>query len=193
MGRGAARPDSIHAFEVAVYALPYFDPEGLIIAEDDGKFVGFVHAGFGFSEDLNSLDYSQGVVCWLVVSGDRHRSGIGKELIQRAENYLIERGAKTIQAGQSRYCDPFYFGLYGGARCSGFLKSDEKAEPFLLSVGYEPIEETDVFQRDLTNTRAPMNIKLMNIRRKTELVIAGISNQCSFRWSTNLPESESRH
>lgn len=193
MGRGAARPDSIHAFEIAVYSLPYFDPEGLIIAEDDGKVVGFVHAGFGFSEDLNSLDYSQGVICWLVVSADQHRSGIGKELIQRAEKYLLDRGAKSLQAGQSRYCDPFYFGLYGGARCSGFLKSDEKAEPFLKSVGYQAVEETDVFQRDLTNTRDPMNIKLMNIRRKTELIVAEQPDEATMWWLTHFGNIESMY
>lgn len=193
LGRGAARPESIQAFEIAVYSLPYFDPEGLIIAEENGKVVGFVHAGFGFSKDLNRIDRSQGVICWLVVAGDHHRHGIGKELISRGEDYLRERGAKTIHAGQSRYRDPFYFGLYGGARCSGFLKSDALADPFLKSVGYQPIEQTSVFQRDLTTTRDPMNIKLMNLRRKTELVISEQPPEASFWWLTHFGNIESMY
>lgn len=195
LGRGAAQPESIHAFEIAVYGLPYFDPYGLIIAEDSetGNVIGFVHAGFGFSEDLNSLDFSQGVICWLVVRADYHGQGIGRELIQRAENYLLEKGATRIQAGQSRYKDPFYFGLYGGARCSGFLKSDANAEAFLTSVGYQPIEECDVFQRDLKSTRDPMNIKLMGIRRKTELVVAEQPEEATMWWLTHFGNIESMY
>lgn len=193
MGRGAARPDSIHAFEVAVFALPYFDPEGLIIAEDNGKVVGFVHAGFGFSDDLNSLNHDQGVICWLVVSQTHHRQGIGKELVDRAEEYLQRKGAKWIQAGQSRYRDPFYFGLYGGARCSGFLKSDTLAGPFLRSVGYEPVEFTNIYQRDLKGSRDPMNIKLMNLRRKTELQVAEQPQKPSLWWLTHFGNIESMY
>ncbi len=191
MGRGAAKPNSIHAFEIAVYGLPYFDPAGLIIAEEEGKVLGFVHAGFGFSEDLNSFDYAHGVICWLVVAEEYHRRGVGKELIKRAEEYLTSHGAKTLQAGQSRYCDPFYFGLYGGARCSGFLKSDAKAGPFLKSVGYEPVEETSVYQRDLTTSRNPMNIKLMSIRRKTELLVAEQPEKPTLWWLAHFGNIES--
>lgn len=193
LGRGSAQPESIMAFEIAVYALPFFDPEGLIIAEEDGKIVGFVHAGFGFSADLNALDYSVGIICWLVVSETHHRHGVGRELIRRAEEYLISRGAKSLQAGQSRYRDPFYFGLYGGARCSGFLKSDAQAEPFLRSVGYEPIEETNVYQRDLVKSRDPMNLKLMGIRRRTELVVAEQPENPTMWWLTHFGNIESMY
>ena len=191
LGRGAAKPNSIHAFEIAVYGLPYFDPEGLIIAEEDGKVIGFVHAGFGFSEDLNSLDYSHGAICWLVVAEEYHRRGIGKQLINRAEEYLLARGATTLQAGQSRHCDPFYFGLYGGARCSGFLKSDVLADPFLKSVGYQPVEETQICQRDLTTSHNPMNIKLMALRRKTELRVAEQPEKPTMWWLTHFGNIES--
>ncbi|WP_417847473.1 GNAT family N-acetyltransferase [Thalassoglobus sp.] len=191
LGRGAAKPESIHAFELAVYGLPYFDPEGLIIAEENGKIAGFVHAGFGFSDDLNSLDQTKGVICWLVVSQQHQRSGIGKQLIQLGEEYLLNRGATSIQAGQSRYRDPFYFGLYGGARCSGFLQSDRMAAPFLKSVGYEPIENTDVFQRDLTSTRDPMNLKIMKLRRITELQIADQPEDPSYWWLTHFGNIDS--
>lgn len=186
LGRGAARPESMQAFEIAVYGLPYFDPAGLIIAEHEGEVVGFVHAGFGFSENLNSLDTSKGVICWLVVKRTEHRQGIGRELIQRAEEYLIAHGATTIQAGQSRYCDPFYFGLYGGARCSGFLQSDAAAEPFLRSVGYEPEQYTSVFQRDLKSARDPMNMKLMAIKQRTKLQVTEQPPQATMWWLTHF-------
>ena len=193
LGRGAAQPAAIDAFEVAVYSLPYFDPDGLIIAEDDGKVVGFVHAGFGFSEDLNSIDKSRGVICWLVVRHDYQHRGCGRELLAQAERYLLERGVKSLQAGQSRYCDPFYFGLYGGAKCSGFLESDEKAGPFLQKAGYQPTEKTLVLQRDLKSSRDPMNIKLMGLRRRSELLVMEQPEQPTMWWLTHFGNIESMY
>ncbi|MEW4489548.1 GNAT family N-acetyltransferase [Thalassoglobus sp. JC818] len=193
LGRGAAQPSSIEAYEIAAYGLPYFDPEGLIIAVEDGKVVGFAHAGFGFSKDLNSLDHSRGVICWIVVSPTHQRRGLGRELLQRAEEYLLQKGAQTIQAGQSRYCDPFYFGLYGGARCSGFLESDAQAAPFMLSAGYEPESRSTVFQRDLRTTRDPMNIKLMGLRRRSELQVMEQPKNPTMWWLTHFGNIESMY
>ena len=191
LGRGAAAPATIDAFEIAVFGLPYFDPEGLIIAEEDGQVVGFVHAGFGFSDDLNSIDQSIGVICWLIVGKSHQRTGCGTELLKRAEAYLREHGVEYIQAGQSRHCDPFYFGLYGGARCSGFLESDEKTSPFLLKSGYEPKSRSTVFQRDLKSSRDPMNIKLMSLRRRSELQVKEQPENPSRWWLTHFGNIES--
>ena len=124
LGRGAARPLTSDAFEVANYAQPYFDPQGLIVAEQDGEVVGFVHAGFGFSADMQRLDLSVGVICVVMVQPDLRRQGIGRELVHCAEEYLRQRGVKEIVAGQSKGRDPFYFTLYGGSRPCGFLESD---------------------------------------------------------------------
>jgi ribosomal protein S18 acetylase RimI-like enzyme len=52
------------------------------------------------------------------------------------------------------YC-PFGFGLYGGTNCPGFLASDEGADPFFKSLGYEPAGTTLVFQKKLD---APLSI-----------------------------------
>ena len=41
---------------------PYFEPEGLIVAEQDEKLLGFVHAGFAPSPDWMDLDLEDGVI-----------------------------------------------------------------------------------------------------------------------------------
>jgi GNAT superfamily N-acetyltransferase len=68
-----------------------------------------------------------------------------------------------------------------------------KAEPFLASLGYQPVEETDVFQRDLTSTRDPMNIKLMSLRRKTELVVAEQPDKATLWWLAHFGNIESMY
>lgn len=190
LGRGAAQPTSTDAFETINYAQTYFDPQGLILAECDREPVGFVHAGFGFNAERSAIDPQVGVICVVMVQPDFRRRGIGRELIQRAEAYLRERGAVSIAAGESRSSDPFYFGLYGGSRPSGFLDSDPLAAPFLTSIGYVPEQTIGVYQRDLTVKRDPTNMKLVGLRRTTELVIAESPLQPSYWWYCHMGRSE---
>ncbi|WP_437230074.1 GNAT family N-acetyltransferase [Planctomicrobium sp. SH661] len=190
-GRAFAYPDSSHALEMSVFCLPYFDPRGLIIAEDGDQMVGFIHAGFGFSDDLSQLNYDQGVICCVLVRPEIQQKGVGKELVLRAEEYLKAAGAKHIQAGQSRFRDPFYFGIYGGARPSGFMESDKSADPFFKALGYVPIQRVPVFQRDLTDRKDPMNFRLMALRRQTELIVSDQPEKPSWWWYCRFGNIES--
>ena len=114
-GRGAYRLRSANLLEHAVLAKSYFDPMGLIVAEDEGKVVGFSHAGFGPNSAENGLEATPGVVCMVAVKPSHRRRQIGSELLRRAEEYLKTRGSVKYIAGGVRPINPFYFGLYGGA------------------------------------------------------------------------------
>ncbi len=190
-GRAFACPESTHALELSVFCLPYFDPQGLIIAEEEGAVVGFVHAGFAFNGTLDGLDYSVGIICCVLVLHEFQHHGIGQQLVQRAEEYLRGRGAQSIQAGQSRYRDPFYFGIYGGARPSGFLQSDACADPFFRALGYQPVQRIPIFQRDLTDRKDPMNFRLMALRRQTELQVTDQPEHPTLWWYCKFGNIES--
>ena len=140
-----------------VLSKPYFDPEGLIVAVDDTdkRIMGYALAGFGPTEDLTALDYTQGVICSVAVRTGAMRQHLGGELVKKCEEYLTRRGATTLRAGPVwPYC-PFGFGLYGGTNCPGFLASDTGADPFFRSLGYEPAGNTLVFHKKLD---APISI-----------------------------------
>lgn len=179
------------AFEVSVFCLPYFDPRGLIIAEVDGTPVGFVHAGFGFRDDLSGLNTEQGVICALLVVPEQRRQGIGTALLAKAEEYLRQQGVKTIDFGQSKYRDPFYMGLHGGARLSGVCDSDPGLREFLTARQYAPALGSTIFQCDLSSYRAPSNMQLIGIRHKTELQAADPVQPASYWWYTHLGNVES--
>ena len=191
LGRGAVQPQSTELFEVINYAQPYFDSCGLILAESGGEVVGCIHAGFGFQRDRSALDHNVGVICAVLVRPDHRRRGIGRRLVQRAETYLREHSAVSIQAGESRDRDPFYYGLYGGSRPSGFLDSDPLAAPFFKGVGYQVEETIGVYQRDLKVKRDPVNMRLMNIRRSTELIVAETPQKPTYWWYSHLGRMES--
>ena len=135
-----------------VLAKPYFDPQGLIVAEEDGSCLGFAHAGFGGEASANCLQREIGVICLVGVRPNARRRGIGTELLRRAEYYLRQRGAKTIFAGSHFPNNPFYLGLYGGADSSGILASDALAAPFLERHGFRKVKTHVVLQRLLDHT-----------------------------------------
>lgn len=192
LGRGAARPTSTDLFETINYAQPYFDPAGLIVASDGRDAIGFVHAGFGFNEQRTAIDRTIGIICVVMVRPDQRRKGIGRELVRRAEEYLRSCGATSIFAGQSRGRDPFYYGLYGGSRPSGFLESDPLAAPFFRSLGYTPRATFGAYQRDLRTKRDPTNMRLVGLRRTTELVVSeGPTEHPTFWWYTHLGRIDS--
>ncbi|QDT66457.1 GNAT family N-acetyltransferase [Calycomorphotria hydatis] len=192
LGRGAAGGFSYDALEFLNFSQRYFDPRGLIVAVDSEskKIVGMVHAGFGPNEDESAINNELGVICLLLVHPDFRKQGVGRELLQRGEEYLYGKGAKTVYAGAFAPNDPFYVGLYGGSRPTGFLESDPDAAPFMAKAGYEPDQRFAILQRDIVNSRDPMNFRLVTIRRKMELVIRHDHANPTWWWMTRYGRME---
>jgi ribosomal protein S18 acetylase RimI-like enzyme len=170
-GRGAARLRHASLLERHVFAKPFFDPPGLIVAQEGGQPIGFAHAGFGPNQRETLLSRSNGTICLVAVREERRRQGIGSELLRRAEKYLKDHGAQVVNAGLCRPLTPFYFGVYGGSDLPGVLASDSAAAPFLEMHGYRGVESTLVFQRHL---KQPVNIpdaRFANLRRRFDVRI----------------------
>jgi ribosomal protein S18 acetylase RimI-like enzyme len=168
-GRGSVRLRNASPLERFVFAKPYFDPDGLIVAEEGGVRLGFVHAGFGANDNETALNKTAGVTCLLLVRPSHRRRGIGTELLKRSEDYLRLAGAKTLFAGPMQPLNPFYLALYGGSDLPGFLTSDPDAEPFFTKRGYRTWETRLVFHRKLDQ---PINIadgRFPGIRRRYEV------------------------
>lgn len=168
-GRGTVRVRTSSPLERQAFARPYFDPAGLILAADNGRCVGFVHAGFGANADESAVSTAAGVICLLAVRPAFQRRGIGTELLKLGETYLRERGAQRIYAGQVAPCDPFYHGLYGGSELPGFLLSDNAAQPFLTKRGYAIHATIVVLERNLTQPLKQFDARFAACRQRFEL------------------------
>jgi len=193
LGRGAATGFSCDALDLLVLSQPYFDPRGLILAWEEDRAVGFVHAGFACNTDQTGLCYETGVIQAVMVHPEHRRRGIGHELMLQAEAYLKSAGAKRILAGPAPPGDAFYVGLYGGPTPCGFLQSDAAAEPFLMSIGYEPVQRTGVWQLDLSKHRDPVSYRLSLIRRGTRLVVQDAPEKATWWWFTRLGRLDTLH
>jgi ribosomal protein S18 acetylase RimI-like enzyme len=156
--------------EYFTFAKPYFEPDGLTLALDDGKPVGLVHAGFGPGADGKSIDVTTGVISTLGVVPSHRRQGIGSELLRRAEEFLRGRGAKTLYAGPLAPNNPFTFALCGGCDSPGFLASDVMARPFFEKHGYQLARSAGLFQRALAKAYLPPDPRFGPIRQQFDVV-----------------------
>jgi len=169
--RSLVQPLTVADFEQFVLNKPYFDREGLWLAIEDHRPRGFVHAGFGPTDDESTLSLDLGVTSLVVVRPGVDHEQIAEELLRHSEDYLRGRGAKVLYGGAVRPLNPFYLGLYGGSEQPGVLDSDKAAQQLFLSHGYREIDRTVVFERTLVDFRAPVDRNQMHVRRSTQVAI----------------------
>lgn len=164
-----AQPMSAAQFDETVCAKPYFDREGLLVAEMDGRPIGFAHAGFGVNERRDGLATQAGAVALLLVEPHASRDEVARELLVRSEQYLRQRGAQTLYGGATASLAPFYHGLYGGSRLPGVLSSDAATATLFRQAGYAEAVFCQILRRSLTGFRPPVDRQLMQLRRQHQI------------------------
>lgn len=179
-GRGAVKLRHSSPLDNYILAKPYFDPAGVILAEEDGVGVGFAHAGFGPNADQTAVGRERGVTCIVGVRPAYRHRGIGSELLRQCEEYLTTGGAKELHAGPLYPLNPFYLGLYGGSELPGFLLSDAAAEPFLQRHGYRTYETTHVYQRQLIKPVNATDPRFLGLRQQYDVVVSQVSGISSW-------------
>jgi GNAT superfamily N-acetyltransferase len=159
---GWMQPMSVAIFDRHVLSKALFDRQGLIVATEDGRLVGLVHAVLEPSPGEQAERV--GTIALLLVRPDAPLA-IAMELLARAEGYLRERGASAVVVGSGSGQVRFYFGLYGGSEPLGLLDADTSARDALTSSGYREIRRSIVFRRELATFRPIVDRRQMQVRR----------------------------
>ncbi len=160
---------SVTTLEEHLFAKPYFDRQGLLVAEEQGEMIGFVHAGLGADSEQCAIDASLGVVALFVPPDEGSHDSVAAELLGAAEAYLRDHGVVRAIAGGVSPQHPFYLGLYGGALLPGIAESDKWLLEQFSSAGFERTGERHILRRSLTGFRPPVDRDLMRIRRTHQL------------------------
>ncbi len=171
--RNVVRPLSVHEFDALVMNKLNFDRAGLIVAEREGRLVGFVHAGFGPVEPQGPsqrLDTAMGTIAMHVIEPGTDDPELERGLFVEAERYLRHRGAAVFYCGGQYPLNPFYWGLYGGSEFAGVLDSHAAFRDAARRAGYEPSATTALLEADLTvaERRDP---KLTMLRRMVRVEV----------------------
>jgi len=192
LGKNAAEGFGCDIFELFAISPPYFERDGLIVAEDDaGRLVGYVHASFAVNAAETALDYEQGILAALMVHPEYRRQGIGRRLVQHAEQYLVSRGARTVEAGGGLNRNGFYCGIYGGLEAAGFCSEAMAGRDFFAACGYVAGAETCVLRRDLQRSRDPVHARLLRLRRSLQMLITDRPGPESWWWFCRFGQMDS--
>ena len=163
---GLLQPVSPDLLEQLVFAKLYFDYSGLLLAWEDDQPVGFAHAGFGPNADESWTSTEAGVICVVLVRPGCAEAEVAAGLVDRCEEYLRCRGAKTLYGGGLYPLNPFYVGLYGGSELPGVLDSDTTARDVFAARGYREVERTALLRRELSGFEAVVDRRQMQVRRQ---------------------------
>jgi ribosomal protein S18 acetylase RimI-like enzyme len=168
-----ARPLSGHDFDTHVVSKPHFDAGGLIVAERDGRMLGFVHAGFGPEEPVGPpqrIGHALGTVAMLAIEPDADDPALGRGLIDAALGYLRGNGAEVLYAGGLYPLNPFYWGLYGGSEWAGILSSHASFSRPVMQAGFVPVSSTVLLEADLAAPE-PRDPRATLIRRQARVEV----------------------
>lgn len=162
--RGRLQAITPAMLEEMVFAKPYFDRHGFILAIDGARPVGFVHAALGASEDESGLSEDQGAICQLMAAPHAQKGEIEAELLAAGENYLRRKGVRQIFGGCRYPVNPFYLGLYGGSDLPGVLASDVSLANLLRAYDYRDCGRRLLLSRTLERFKPPVSGKLIQLR-----------------------------
>lgn len=196
--RGLFRSLTRDLLDYQVFAKPYFEREGLILAFENGagertgamtgamigamtgKALGFIHAGFAPNSTLSDLDLQQGVIAQLKLIPSSQQKQVAAGLIQHGLDYLRSKGARQIHVGSHFPHSPFYLGLYGGSRVPGILEHEHFAIDCLLEAGFHVDDEVLLLERQLSDFRPPVDREQLAHRRQFE--IQAIADPMEANW-----------
>ncbi len=155
--------------EECVFAKLYFDPNGLLLAEQDGVCQGFVHAAFGPDANRRWIDASTGMIAMLMVRPGADEDQIAQVLIRAALEYLERAGVRRIFAGAVAPYDPFYAGLYAGMLPVGILQTDQRRSRWFEAAGFAHNGEVLICQLNAEQLRLVVTRDLLLLRRQCRL------------------------
>jgi ribosomal protein S18 acetylase RimI-like enzyme len=155
--------------EDLLFGKPYFEAAGLILAFENDRPVGFVHAGFGETIDGNDLERTAGVISMIRVVPECSQDEVIQGLMDRAIKYLRERGSQQVNFGSRFPNSPFYLGLYGGSRIPGIVNEDEVAERACQQLGFQESSRVAVFRRSMVGFRTVVDRRQMKVRRAFQI------------------------
>ncbi len=160
---------SAQTFELSVLAKPYFDAEGLFIAESGEQLLGFAHLGFAPQDDMADANIHHAVLAAMAVIHQPNEDEIAAALLSSIEGGARKTGAICIDAMPPVPYAPFYVGFGPGDSIRGVAQQDIRLIGWLASAGFQTRTTTVVWELELVEFHPPMDRQQIHIRRSAHV------------------------
>lgn len=117
---------------------------------------------------------TQGMICNLMVVPP-YTEEATSGLLEKAGDYLAQKGVTTIQLGESKECSPYYGGLGGANQAVGFRQAHRTFVSAVEKSGYLPKKEYVIMDLDIEQFRPPFSRQLVQLRRQFQMVLAELT------------------
>ncbi|RCS43223.1 hypothetical protein DTL42_18875 [Bremerella cremea] len=161
---------TVALLEAQVFAKPYFRPQNLLVAEQDGKIVGMAHLVPDGPLVASELRGETANLPLVIAANVPNATEIEDALFQAAEAMVRESEAKVLLLGGTSEPGPFYFGLAKASCNRGALVSDARMMELAERSEMSPSTSWRVYSRALRGFRPPVDRTQITARRSLNVL-----------------------
>ena len=178
--RAMMQPMSVTLLEMFALSKPYFDRQGLIVAVDEGRPIGFAHAGFGPNRTNDALSHDIGVICMLVAERIPMRWTSSSNYCSGARAtckvaVLWNFGPEDIIRSVRSTSDSMAAAICRASSCRIRNRTN------CICAGYAEVDHCVVYELDLAAFHAPVNRQQLQLKRQYQ-VLAQVNPESPTWW-----------
>lgn len=161
---------TVALMEAQVFAKPYFHPQNLLVAEQEGKVVGMAHLVPDGPLVASEARGETANVPIVLAANVPNAAEIEDILFQAAETRVRQSDAKVLLLGGTSEPGPFYFGLAKVSCNRGALVSDPQIMQLAERNELSPTTSWRVYNRALRGFRPPVDRTQITARRSLNVL-----------------------
>lgn len=155
--------------ELCCLAKPYFREEDFLVAELDGRFVGFLHLGPLGNEQLTDAATDMAAISAFCIEPHADEASIAAALLGRALAICVDRHVNACRFKPMLPNCPFYVGLGPADSIIGTTSAESRVCSWLGSAGFEPLKPTSAWELEMIAFHAPVDRVQIQIRRSAHV------------------------
>ncbi|MCA9133323.1 MAG: GNAT family N-acetyltransferase [Planctomycetales bacterium] len=152
-------------FELCSLAKPYFRAEDLLLAEQEGRVVGFLHMGQVGNADLSDASAGEAAIAALCVEPGEDERAIGGLLLAAAEKHGADEHVRRCRFKPTLPDCAFYLGLGPGNSLIGATAAEKRVIEWVGQAGFKPVLPTTLWELELFSFQPPIDRVQIQIRR----------------------------
>ena len=155
--------------ELCSLAKPFFCEADLLVAEQEGSVVGWIHLAGLPNEDLSDLEPGAGAIAALCVVPGGDEDQTAAELLKAADQIFAERQILQYAFRPILPKSAFYLGCGPAGSMIGLTSTEVRIRRWLMQSNFKARCPTNVWELDLGAFQPPIDRQQIQIRRSAQV------------------------